>query len=101
MSIDGFVLHQDDNVATLVNSASQGDAITLRGYRKNAIVAMSEIPNGHKVALHDLSTGAEVIKYGYVVGRMIKDVRQGEHVHTQNMQSNRGRGDLLRSSQQG
>lgn len=101
MSISGFVLHQDDNVATIVSGASEGDAITLRGYEHSTIVAKTVIPRGHKIALRDLPTGTEVIKYGFVVGRMVKDARQGDHIHTQNMQSRRGRGDLLRSERQG
>jgi altronate dehydratase len=94
MIIKGFVLHRNDNVATLVNGAGEGDSVALRGFVDGDIVAKASIPTGHKIALRDLPAGADVIKYGFVVGRMVKPVQAGEHVHTQNMQSQRGRGDL-------
>jgi hypothetical protein len=94
MVTKGFVLHQSDNVATLVNGAGQGETVALRGFADGNVIAGSSIPTGHKIALRDLPAGADVIKYGFVVGRMVKPVQAGEHVHTQNMQSQRGRGDL-------
>lgn len=94
MTTKGFVLHRNDNVATLVNGAAEGESVSLHGFASGSVVAKSRIPNGHKIALHDLPVGGDVIKYGFVVGRMVKHVRSGEHVHIQNMESRRGRGDL-------
>jgi altronate dehydratase small subunit len=94
MVTKGFVLHRNDNVATLVNGASEGETVVLQGFADGSIVAKSPIPNGHKIALRALPAGADVIKYGFVVGRLVKTARAGEHMHIQNMQSLRGRGDL-------
>ncbi|SFC67099.1 altronate hydrolase [Nocardioides terrae] len=46
---------------------------------------MGEVPAGHKVALHDLSAGAAVRKYGSVIGVTTVPVAAGSHVHTHNL----------------
>ena len=51
--------------------------------------ANHDIPIGHKVALKDLKKGDTVIKYGTDVGRIVADVKKGDHVHTQNMKTKR------------
>jgi (2R)-sulfolactate sulfo-lyase subunit alpha len=48
-----------------------------------------EVPIGHKVALHDLSIGDTVIKYGQDIGRVVAAVRKGEHVHVHNLKTKR------------
>ena len=48
-----------------------------------------DIPIGHKVALRDLKAGDTAIKYGQDVGKIIKDVARGEHVHTANLKTKR------------
>ncbi len=48
-----------------------------------------DIPIGHKVALVDLKKGDTVIKYGEDVGRIVADVKKGDHVHTHNMRTKR------------
>ena len=51
--------------------------------------ANHDIPIGHKVALVDLKKGDTVIKYGEDVGRIVEDVKKGDHVHTHNMRTKR------------
>jgi len=51
--------------------------------------ANHDIPIGHKVALVDLKQGDTVIKYGEDVGRIVADVKKGDHVHTHNMRTKR------------
>ena len=52
------------------------------------------IPSGHKIALVDMPVGAPVIKYGSPIGTATRDILAGAHVHTHNVASTRGRGDL-------
>ena len=54
-----------------------------------AVHVRHDIPIGHKVALTDLKAGDTAIKYGQDVGRIIKDVARGEHVHTANLKTKR------------
>ena len=48
-----------------------------------------DVPIGHKLALKDLKVGDTVIKYGQDIGRIVVDVRQGEHVHVHNLKTKR------------
>ena len=45
---------------------------------------------GHKQALTDIPSGANVIKYGFPIGHALCDIAAGEHVHTHNMATNLG-----------
>ena len=45
------------------------------------------IPAGHKYALRDIPKGEYVIKYGEIIGRATRDIKQGEWVHTHNVKS--------------
>ncbi len=53
------------------------------------LTAKADIPIGHKVALKPLKAGDTVIKYGEDIGKMIGDVEEGGHVHTQNLKTKR------------
>jgi (2R)-sulfolactate sulfo-lyase subunit alpha len=48
-----------------------------------------DIPIGHKVALVDLKVGDTAIKYGQDIGKIIKDVAKGEHVHVGTLKTKR------------
>lgn len=49
--------------------------------------AQDNIPAGHKVALKDIKKGEFIIKYGEVIGRASKDIKEGEWVHSHNLVS--------------
>jgi (2R)-sulfolactate sulfo-lyase subunit alpha len=53
------------------------------------MTANAAVPIGHKVALTDLSVGDTVIKYGQDIGRVVADIRKGDHVHTHNLKTKR------------
>ncbi|WP_345907055.1 galactarate dehydratase [Sphaerochaeta sp. UBA5849] len=59
-----------DNVAILTEAASKGEVVT-------GLVLLSDIPQGHKVALMDLHKGDAVLRYGVVLGYLLEDVKQG------------------------
>jgi altronate dehydratase len=55
------------------------------------------IPRGHKVALLAIRAGAVIVKYGSPIGHASSDIAAGAHVHTHNVSSERGRGDLAQA----
>jgi hypothetical protein len=55
------------------------------------------IPRGHKVALRPIARGEAVVKYGSAIGTAVSDIAAGAHVHTNNVESSRGRGDQARA----
>jgi altronate dehydratase small subunit len=58
------------------------------------VVVRGTIPFGHKVALRQVAVGEPVLKYGEAIGLASAPIEAGEHVHTHNVDSQRGRGDL-------
>ncbi|WP_251341308.1 UxaA family hydrolase [Haloplanus halophilus] len=91
-SIDGVVLRMDDgdDVATALEDLSAGRELTVDG---DTITLAEDVPFGHKVALRSVEAGAEIHKYGEVIGAASRPIEPGEWVHTHNCESTRGRGD--------
>jgi (2R)-sulfolactate sulfo-lyase subunit alpha len=51
--------------------------------------ALMDIPLGHKIALKDHKIGEGVIKYGQDIGKVVADIKKGEHVHIHNLKTRR------------
>lgn len=93
----GLKVNAQDNVATVfANDVLAGDMVTVRDKKGNEeeILALNEIPYGHKIALFDITKGEPIIKYGEKLGVASAKIAKGAHVHVQNLESVRGRGDL-------
>jgi len=90
-----IVIHSNDNVATALKDLGEGISIQVEVKNvKLEIIPLDPIPFGHKIALKAIQQGADVIKYGEVIGRATQNIEFGEHVHIHNVESKRGRGDL-------
>lgn len=88
-----IVLHEKDNVATLIDDAAKGDEATLTGVGGGTIGILADIPYGHKCAVVALKQGDDILKYGQVIGRATADIPIGDHVHIHNVEALRARGD--------
>ena len=73
-------INQNDNVAVAVEKIDKGAEV-------DGLVALIEIPMGHKIALKDIKEGEDIIKYGQVIGTASADIAKGEHVHSHNMRT--------------
>ena len=47
----------------------------------------NEIPLGHKIAMVDLNEGDTILKYGHDIGKVVKSIKKGEHVHVHNVKT--------------
>ena len=92
-----IVLHPDDNVATLIDAGRATDAVQLTGEATGHVELLVNVPYGHKCAIRAIAKGAEIVKYGQVVGRATAQIRAGDHVHVQNVEALRARGDIPES----
>ena len=88
-----IVLHPSDNVATLIDAATAGQACRLQGEASGEVRARTAIPFGHKICVKPVAPGGDVLKYGQVIGRATAAIAPGAHVHAHNVESNRARGD--------
>jgi hypothetical protein len=86
-----LVISASDNVATALEPLEPGEAIRT-GDR--TVTVVDRIPRGHKVAIAAIASGTQVVKYGSAIGTATADIPVGAHVHTHNVMSTRGRGDL-------
>jgi hypothetical protein len=90
-----LVISERDNVATALEALEPGQALDLSGRH---VVVRDRIPPGHKIAIESIAAGSAVLKYGSAIGTASHDIAAGAHVHTHNVASARGRGDLAAAS---
>jgi altronate dehydratase len=86
-----LVISERDNVGTALEPLEAGCTIRVAS---TALTLIDAIPRGHKVALRAIGGGDAVVKYGSVIGTATSAIPAGAHVHTHNLASARGRGDL-------
>jgi altronate dehydratase len=86
-----LVISERDNVATALQGLDAGQTLSLGA---TTVAVVEPVPSGHKVAIRPIAQGQEVIKYGSPIGLATSAIAAGAHVHTHNVASTRGRGDL-------
>ena len=89
-----FIVHESaDNVGVVVvEGVCKGQILSgwvMASDESLTVMAGSDIPIGHKVAMADLQAGDTAIKYGEDIGKMVAAVSQGGHVHTHNLKTKR------------
>lgn len=85
---NALLIHPSDNVVVVTQAMGAGDTIRCAAPGGEACVtAVEAIPIYHKAALRDIPAGETVLKYGQPIGRAVKDIRTGEHVHCHNVES--------------
>ena len=80
-----ILVHEHDDAAIALADLSRGETYQVAG---QSVTLLDDIPFGHKVALRDISSGDNVIKYGNPLGHATQDIRIGQHIHTHNMATN-------------
>lgn len=86
-----LIISARDNVATVLEPLEPGRLVT---FATGSVAVVDSIPRGHKMALRPIHAGESIIKYGSPIGTASADIKAGAHVHTHNVMSERGRGDL-------
>ena len=95
MKQKAVVLSPKDNVATALADLKAGDTLKLEIHgQTQAIKLTTDVPFGHKLSLSRIEPDLPVIKYGEVIGMSTALIEPGDYVHTHNVVSARGRGDL-------
>jgi hypothetical protein len=79
-----FQIYSEDNVATLL-APTQPGVVTVRGLAGERHIDVREaIDHGHKIAVRPIEKGANIIKFGVVIGAATSAIREGEWVHLHN-----------------
>jgi (2R)-sulfolactate sulfo-lyase subunit alpha len=94
MSEAQFLIHDDnDSVGVVVvETVKAGTEVT--GYKMNSdekvtLVALHDIPLGHKIALKALEVGDTIMKYDQDMGRVVEAIEAGGHAHVHNIKTKR------------
>jgi len=86
-----ILLHEmDDDVGVAVEDLKKGSvagAVTLEGKRVGSVKLLDNVPLGHKVAMRELRLDKPVLKYGRPVGKAVREIAKGAHVHTHNLKT--------------
>jgi altronate dehydratase small subunit len=81
-----------DHVATAVVELRPGEDVVVSGIRSgHVIMARERIPVGHKIALRDIGSDEEILKYGEPIGIATADIRAGQWVHVHNCRGAKAR----------
>ena len=88
-----FLVHEKkDTVGVATTDLKAGEAaqgLFMDDGDKIEIKTLMDIPLGHKIALNDHKPGDGVIKYGHDIGKVVAEIRKGEHVHIHNLKTRR------------
>ena len=89
-----FVVHEpgDSVGVVVVEGVNKGDKLNgwiMDGDSSVEMATLDDIPIGHKIALKDLAEGDTVIKYGTDIGKVVKPIKRGEHLHVHNVKTKR------------
>ena len=77
-----ILLNPRDNVAVARVRIDSGQQIEAGGV---TVLAHAAIPAGHKIALHAVSAGEPVYRYGNIIGFATRLIEPGDHVHVHNL----------------
>jgi altronate dehydratase small subunit len=90
--ITAIKMHIKDNVATMIQEVDAGkglSVISAGGSFVAHIKSNTAIPLGHKIAIERIGKDDDVVKYGETIGRAVRPIEKGEHVHIHNVESKR------------
>ena len=92
MSQPDLIIHDEkDNVGVVViettKKGQECNAWIMENDTSANIQSLDEIPLGHKIAMCDLKEGDTILKYGHDIGKVVKSIKKGEHVHVHNVKT--------------
>ncbi|MEY9867646.1 altronate dehydratase small subunit [Peribacillus sp. B2I2] len=89
-------LSTKDSVAVALSEIPANTSVVVKADLEELVVPILEpIRFGHKFAVKAIEQGADIIKYGEVIGAASAFIPAGAHVHVHNLEGKRGRGDKI------
>ena len=92
MSQPDLIIHDEkDNVGVVViettKKGQECNAWIMENDKTVKVSSINDVPLGHKIALQDLKEGDTILKYGHDIGKVVKSIKKGEHVHVHNVKT--------------
>ena len=88
--VNAIIVEPQDNVVVAIEPIKKGETVTyMCAGEQETITALEDITIYHKLAACDIKKGEPIVKYGEHIGLVARDIKQGEHVHTRNLEEHR------------
>ena len=92
MSNTDIIIHDEkDNVGVVViekiTQNQDCNCWIMENDKSVKIQSKNDIQLGHKIAMVDLNEGDTILKYGHDIGKVVKEIKKGEHVHVHNVKT--------------
>ena len=91
MATDIIIHDEKDNVGVVVvdkiSPKKDCSCWIMENDKTIQIMSVDEIQLGHKIAMIDLNEGDTILKYGHDIGKVVKSIKKGEHVHVHNVKT--------------
>jgi len=87
-----IIIHDEkDNVGVVViekiSPNQEYNCWIMENDKSVKIQSKNEISLGHKIAMVDLKEGDTILKYGHDIGKVVNNIKKGEHVHVHNVKT--------------
>ena len=91
VSTDIIIHDEKDNVGVVViekiTQNQDCNCSIMENDKSVKIQSKNDIQLGHKIAMIDLNEGDTILKYGHDIGKVVKSIKKGEHVHVHNVKT--------------
>ena len=91
VSTDIIIHDEKDNVGVVViekiTQNQDCNCWIMENDKSVKIQSKNDIQLGHKIAMVDLNEGDTILKFGHDIGKVIKSIKKGEHVHVHNVKT--------------
>ena len=91
MATDIIIHDEKDNVGVVViekiTQNQDCNCWIMESDKSVKIQSKNDIQLGHKIAMIDLNEGDAILKYGHDIGKVVKSIKKGEHVHVHNVKT--------------
>lgn len=78
-------INKKDNVAVALLPINKGETVEIEGLK---VKLKENIKKGHKFTLKSLEKNKDIIKYGMPIGHTLKEIEEGQWIHTHNLKTN-------------
>jgi altronate hydrolase len=82
---DWIAIQPQDDVIIALRDYVKGESITLPD--SSTFTLRDDVPKGHKIAVHTLAPGEDVMKYGFSIGIAKEQIEQGSWIHSHNLKT--------------
>ena len=82
-TVNTILVHPEDNVAVVTVAVGKGEPLV--GIDTDGLLAATDIPQHHKVAIKAIGRDTPIVKYAEPIALAKRDIAPGEWVHSHNI----------------